>query len=84
VSEEEGWDVGRYGCRPDGLDELNTMVRAGGREGGREKREGRDGEGVGAAQTVLSVFDTGTMEGGREGGRAETYLVCILLLKIAS
>jgi len=60
------------------------MVRAGGREGGREKREGRDGEGVGAAHTVLLVFDTGTMEGGREEGRAETYLVCILSLKLAS
>jgi hypothetical protein len=30
------WEVGRYGCQKDGLDELDSM----GREGGRARREG--------------------------------------------
>jgi len=31
------WEVGRYGCQNDGLDELDTMAQQeeGGREGGR-------------------------------------------------
>jgi hypothetical protein len=30
------WEVGRYGCQNDGLDDADTMGREGGREGGRE------------------------------------------------
>jgi len=33
----EGWEVGRYGCSNDGLDERDLkMMVVGGREGGRE------------------------------------------------
>ena len=34
-------EVGRYGCQNDRLDEADTMVRVGGREGGREGRLNR-------------------------------------------
>jgi len=36
-------EVGRYGCQNDGLGELDTMVREGGRRGEREggREEGR-------------------------------------------
>jgi len=37
------WEVGRYGCQNDGLDELDTMVWEGGREEGREGKEGGEG-----------------------------------------
>jgi len=37
----KGREEGRYACQDDGLDELVTMRRKGGRKGGRGGREGR-------------------------------------------
>ena len=87
----EGWvrkghilflgEVGRYGCRNDGLDETDTMVREGGREGNEGGMEGgREG---GRTYRVfvghtLAAFGGGEAtdveeadlyEGGREGRR---------------
>ena len=33
-------EVGTYGCHFDGLDEADTMVREGGRDGGEGRRDG--------------------------------------------
>jgi len=35
-SDSFGGEVGRFGCQNDGLDEADTVVEEGGREGGRE------------------------------------------------
>ena len=73
------WEGGRDGCHFDGLDELETMMREGGREGGRGlhlqgELDGVAGEDGGDDVAVLGVavfqdLKEGGREGGRKGGR---------------